>query len=65
MKLVFEFNEVDKLRPAHNEYCLFILKDQPDVVHTATYDSTEDSFYVDEILEYPAHCVNYWSKASF
>ena len=65
MKLVFKFNEVDKVRPQKHEYCLVILKDQPDVVHTATYDSIRDSFHFDDILEYPAHCVHYWSKASF
>lgn len=65
MQLVFDFTVVDAVRPSQLEYCLFILKEQPDVVHTATYYSREDIFQVDDRYDYPADAVLYWAPCQF
>jgi len=64
MQVVLNFQITEKVRPVNGEHCLFILKSHPENVNSATYDTKEDAFYVDDVWSYPASDVLYWTKAS-
>ena len=65
MQLVFDFTVVETVRPSNFEACLFILKDSQNSVQSGTYYSEDDIFQVDEVCEYPADVVLYWTKSCF